>query len=62
MQKIEAMIERCWGWLQQYRAEQAYIEANIAATRLHALLDAYEAVGGDDDRWRNATGTLRRRA
>lgn len=56
------MIERCWGWLQQYRAEQAYIEANIAATRLHALLDAYEAVGGDDDRWRNATGTLRRRA
>jgi hypothetical protein len=60
MAAIETMIARSWDWLQTHRALSRHEEAWLAATRLHALLDAYEAVGGNDDPWRNEAKVLRK--
>ena len=59
MNAIEAMIIKSWEWRLAHRAARRPEEAWLSATRIHALLDAYEAVGGNDVRWRNDAGVLR---
>lgn len=59
MAQIELMIRHTTDWLRGHRTARRYEEAWMAATRLHALLDCYRAIGGDDSPWRNATKKLR---
>lgn len=55
------MIDQTWSWRQQHRVAGRREEAWLTATRLHALLDCYNALGGDTSRWRNEAGILRDR-
>lgn len=62
MAKIEEMIATTVGWLKEHRRERGHTgnyEAWMAGTRLHALLDCYEAVGGSAAKWRNDAKILR---
>lgn len=59
MARIEAMIGQALSWRGEHKANRRDIEACAAALRIHALIDAYEAVGGDGSRWRKECGVLR---
>ncbi|MFT3987166.1 hypothetical protein [Aestuariivirga sp.] len=60
MAKIEGMIEQTVGWLREHRAERRREEMFACGIRLHALCDAYVAVGGNDKRWRKDCKVLRK--
>ena len=65
MQKIETMIAETAQDLQRHRLKsrtdnkESWALPWLSATRLHALLDAYVALGGNDNRWRNKANVLR---
>lgn len=55
MAEIEKLIIQAEAWRLEHRAARRPFDALYAAVRQHALIDAYEAIGGKD-RWRNAVG------
>ena len=63
MSQIQTMIEHCASNLSENRskarAENNWAMPWLHATRLHALLDCYAALGGDISRWRKASNVLR---
>jgi len=68
MAEICSMIEQTWHARQAARQEQMvkpdprqrnWAMPWLYATRLHALLDCYAALGGDVSLWRKSSGVLR---
>ena len=58
MAEIEKLIDKSHSWMMEHRHAKRRMEALMAAIRVHALIDAYEAVGGSDRKWRNAVNKL----
>lgn len=56
---IVPLIEQALSWRIEHKGYGRSIEACAAALRAIALIDAYEAVGGDGSRWRKECGVLR---
>lgn len=59
MDKVRKMIDEAVKELRHLRTYQKCPEAWLWATRLHALIDCYVAIGGKDE-WRNQAGVLRK--
>jgi hypothetical protein len=63
MAEIHAMIEYTWATRVDLKT-RAKVSRDwsmpwLCATRLHALLDCYVALGGDVSQWRNKAGILK---
>jgi hypothetical protein len=65
MKQIEKMISETANDLKRHRVKsrtdrnESWALPWLSATRLHALLDCYVALGGNIDKWRNEANVLK---